>query len=89
METFLFDGYIACFEVAVVFLVDAASFYSLLSHGLLHRPIGALLKGKTISETRHYNVQPALCSKGCCKDSVIHVMKILKKENILTYTWFY
>lgn len=48
MQTFFFYWYITSPKVAVVFLVDAASFYSLLSHGLLYRPIAAFLKGITL-----------------------------------------
>lgn len=53
MKTLLFDGNIAGLEVTVVLLVDVAPFYGLLSHGLLHRPVGTLLKGNTSSEARH------------------------------------
>lgn len=50
VETFFFYWYITSLKVAVVLLVDAASFYSLLSHGLLHRPIAAFLKGTTLCD---------------------------------------
>lgn len=46
VKPLFFDGHISSFEVAVVLLVDVASLYCFLSHGLLYGPIGTLLQGK-------------------------------------------
>lgn len=46
MQTLFLYGYIACFEITVVLLVDGAALYGFFSHGLLHWPIGALLEAR-------------------------------------------
>lgn len=46
VKTLLLDGHVAGFEITVVLLVDVASLDGLLPHGLLHRPVGALLEGQ-------------------------------------------